>query len=267
MLELDLDQRLRDYFRAELDADGASTGLHSAVLSIPESVPSARLSRRTVLLLAAVLLVTVLVGTTIAVGSGVFHLPWVNRPQPADPFAQEPYHLDLPTDWMVLGEPGYDTSIDATGDMPGWLEALGLVGPNDFRAYEPVGGAGGLRLAINPTDGLSAVPDVLNGSGQVAALLPGVSGQPTADIVAYANPAQRFERVQWTETVDWGSGSAAPRSCVAYVSEGEFNPVVVVFSFPAATDRLADVEALMTSFEVTGNALTSPASQSSEAVP
>ncbi len=38
---------------------------------------------------------------------------------------------------------------------------------------------------------------------------------------------------------------------------GEFDPVNVVFSWPAETDRLAEVETLMATFKVTGNPVVS----------
>ena len=68
----------------------------------------------------------------------------------AGAFAGRTFRLDLPADWAVLGTPAYDGTIDATPDVAAWLEALDLAGSNAFRAYEPVAGAGGLRLADQP---------------------------------------------------------------------------------------------------------------------
>ena len=57
--------------------------------------------------------------------------------------------------------------------------------------------------------------------------------------------------------MDWGSGAPSSRAVAGYEIMGEFDPVYVAWSWPADTDRLAEVEALMASFEVTGNAVAS----------
>lgn len=69
--------------------------------------------------------------------------------------------------------------------------------------------------------------------------------------------AAKATRFRWTQTLDWGGGTPSARTCVGYEVLGEFDPVYVVFSYPAEADRLAQVEALMASFEVLGNPVVS----------
>lgn len=170
-------------------------------------------------------------------------------PSPAgDVFAGLPYRLDLPADWVVLGSPDYLEALDAGGDVAAWLTALDLVGPNAIRAYEPLPAAAGLRLAVNPATPWRSSPPVLRDAGLVEAL-PGVTGEPIGELVP-VGPVQKAGRFRWTQTLDWGSGAPSARSCVGYEVLGEFEPVYVVFSYPDGSERLADVEALMTTFEV-----------------
>ena len=180
-------------------------------------------------------------------------LPTVASPTPSDAFAGLTYRLDLPSDWIVPGSPSYDATIEGVPDMAAWLEQLGLVGPNAFRAYEPRPDASGLRLAINPRS--TAAPAPLENAASISAL-PGVTDEPVGDWVAVGETA-KAARFRWTQSSDWGSGSPSARTCVGYSVVGEFDPVNVVFSYPAGTDRLADVEALMSSFEVLGNPVAS----------
>jgi hypothetical protein len=171
----------------------------------------------------------------------------------SDPFAGLTYRLDLPADWIVLGSSSYDVTLDSRPDVASWLTQLNLVGPNAFRAYEPLPGAAGLRLAVNPASvsGESWIVD-----GGVVSAFPGVTGEPVGDMVPVGQAA-KASRFRWKQSIDWGSGSSSARTCVWYVVMGEFAPVNVVLSYPAETDRLADVEALMATFEALGNPVVS----------
>lgn len=173
----------------------------------------------------------------------------------AGAFAGRTYRLDLPADWVVLGSPDYDGSIDATPDVAAWLDALDLAGANAFRAYEPVAAADGLRLAINPASPWrSADEHPLRGG--VPEKLSGVTDEPIGEMVPLGT-AGKGTRFRWTQEIDWGSGTPTARSVAGYEVFSAFDPVYVVFSWPAGTDRLADVEALMASFEVLGTAVAS----------
>jgi hypothetical protein len=174
----------------------------------------------------------------------------------SDPFASLTYRLDLPVGWIVLGSSSYDAKLDTAPDVAGWLKQLELSGPNAFRAYEPLPDAAGLRLAINPsTTWNSLTPGPLRDATALAAL-PGVTGEPIGDYAA-VGVAAKGGRFRWTQALDWGDGSPSARNCVGYAVWGEFDQVNVVFSYPAETNRLAEVEAMMASFEVLGNPVVS----------
>jgi hypothetical protein len=57
---------------------------------------------------------------------------------------------------------------------------------------------------------------------------------------------------RWTQEIDWGHGSSSPRTCVGYFVMVD-NPVNVVFCYPAGTDRQAEIDAIVGTFEVLGN--------------
>lgn len=174
----------------------------------------------------------------------------------SDLFADLTYRLDLPADWIVLGSSSYDAGLDAAPDVAGWLRQLDLSGPNSFRAYEPLPGAAGLRLAIKPsTTWNSATPGPLQ-DGSALAALSGVAAGPVGDLVPVGANA-KASRFRWTQTLDWGNGSPSTRNCVGYVVMSEFDQVNVVFTYPAKTDRLAEVEAMMDTFVVLGNPVVS----------
>lgn len=203
---------------------------------------------RIVVGLVSTLLSTVVVGTCTAGGSPTPGSPAASRtPEAGDTFAGLPYRLDVPAGWIVLGSPAYDASLDEGADVARWLDALDLEGPEAFRAYEPETGAAGLRVAINPPSPWRADEQVLFDEGAVAAL-PGVTGTPVGDMVGVGEAA-KATRFRWTETLDWGRGSPSARTCVGYAVMGEFGQVNVVYSYPTETDRLAEVEALMATFE------------------
>lgn len=180
-------------------------------------------------------------------------VPAATLSQPVDAFADLTYRLDLPADWIVLGASSYDATLDSVPDVAIWLKQLDLVGSNAFRAYEPKPGAAGLRLAINPPSTWNPAP--LQDAGAISAL-PGVTGEPVGDM-APVGVVAKASRFRWTQSIAWGSGSPSARSCVGYFVMGEFDPVNVVFSYPAETDRLAEVEALMATFQVLGNPVVS----------
>lgn len=171
------------------------------------------------------------------------------------PFAGRTYRLDLPADWVVVDTPAYDETIDATPDVAAWLDALDLAGSNAFRAYEPVPGAGGLRLYVNPASPWREANDhPLRGDLQEK--VSGVTDEPIGEMVPLAG-AGKGTRFRWTQEIDWGSGAPSARSVAGYDVFGELDAVYVVFTWPAETDRLAEVDALMQTFEVTGTAVAS----------
>ncbi len=170
-----------------------------------------------------------------------------------DAFAGLTYRLDLPADWVVLGTPAYDGAIDASPDVVAWLKRLDLGGQNAFRAYEPLPGAAGLRLAINPL--LEWNPSPLQEEGAVAAL-PGVTGSVSSDVLATGADWKAFG-YRWDETMDWGNGSPSARTCDGYFVMAQFNPVNVVFCYPAGSNRQAEIDALVSTFEVLGNPVVS----------
>jgi hypothetical protein len=181
--------------------------------------------------------------------------PPASMSAPTGPFAGRTYQLDLPADWVVLGSPDYDESIDATPDVAAWLDALDLAGANAFRAYEPVAAADGLRLAINPASPWRPA-DEHPLRGGVPEKLVGVTDEPIGEMVPLGT-AGKGTRFRWTQEIDWGSGTPSARSVAGYEVFSEFDPVYVVFSWPAGTDRLAEIKALMASFEVLGTAVAS----------
>ena len=162
------------------------------------------------------------------------------------------YRLDLPADWIILGTAAFDTAIDTAPDVTGWLRDLELSGPNAFRAYEALPDAAGLRLAINPPVGWDTDSAGPLDNAELLAALPGVMDEPVGEWVAVGTTG-KASRFRWTQSLDWGTGSPSARSCVGYQVATEFDPVNVVFTYPVGTDRLSEVEALMTTFAVLGN--------------
>jgi hypothetical protein len=186
-------------------------------------------------------------GTTPADGTP----PAEGTPAPTserDVFAGLPYRIDLPGDWIALGASGYDTAMDSTPDMQAWLAGLGLEGQNAFRAYEPLDGGAGLRLAVNPQRTWN--PSPLQEEGAVAAL-PGVTGKIDSDVLAVGDAWKAFG-YRWSESIDWGDGGPASRDCIGYFVMVDPNPVNVVFCYPSGTDRREEVEAIVATFEMTG---------------
>ncbi len=171
-------------------------------------------------------------------------------PSPVDPFAELTYRLDLPAGWIVMGTPEYLVALDAGTDVADWLAALGLQGPDAFRAYEPMPDAGGLRVAMNQNGSTWDSSGPLQDATLLAGL-PGVSGPPVGELVPVGSQ-YKASRFQWTQRLDWGDGQVSARQCVSYVVMGEYTPVSVVFTYPAGADRLADIEALMATMAVTG---------------
>ena len=169
-------------------------------------------------------------------------------PGVSDPFAGLSYRMDVPADWVVLGTPAYDEAIDAAPDVAASLKGLDLEGQNAFRAYEPLPGAAGIRLAIRPLQAWN--PSPLQEEGAVAAL-PGVTGKVSSDVLA-TGPDWKAFGYRWTQEMDWGDGSPSPRTCVGYFVMVE-NPVNVVFCYPVGTDRHAEVDAMVATFRVLGN--------------
>ena len=93
MLDHELSTLIRDWAGAEA-ADGPSPSLRQRIIAIPDVVASRRGAasfgnRRTLLLLAAVLAMTVALGGALAVGAGLIHLPW-QESDPIHPGAIDP---------------------------------------------------------------------------------------------------------------------------------------------------------------------------------
>lgn len=165
-----------------------------------------------------------------------------------DAFAGLPYRLDLPPTWITLGSDAYDSRLDSTPEVRAWRAALGLDGQNAFRAYEPLAGAVGVQMAVNPQRTWN--PSPLQDEGLVAAL-PGVTGEVSSDVVATGRDWKAFG-YRWSETIDWGSGTPSARDCVGYFVMVDPNPANVVFCNPVGTDRVAEVEAIVATFQMTG---------------
>jgi hypothetical protein len=183
--------------------------------------------------------------------------PATGAPPPVDDsaFAGRTYRLDLPADWVVLGSPDYDGTIDATPDVAAWLDALDLAGANAFRAHEPVAGAGGLRLYVNPASPWRVANDHPLRGG-IPEKLAGVTDEPVGEMVPLGR-AGKATRFTWTQEIDWGNGTPSARSVAGYDVFAELDGVYVVFTWPAGTDRLAEVDTMMQTFEVTGTAVAS----------
>ncbi len=80
MPDRDLEQRLREHFRVEVDDGGPSASLLLSVSSIPEGTSTPILpGRRGLLLLLAAALLALIAGTTAAVGTGLLRLPWATE--------------------------------------------------------------------------------------------------------------------------------------------------------------------------------------------
>jgi hypothetical protein len=169
-----------------------------------------------------------------------------------DAFAGLTYRLDLPAGWITLGTTAYDARLDATPDVARWLRDLELAGPNAFRAYEPLPGGAGLRLAVNPPVVWNSDADGPLVNGDLLDVLQGITGEVEGTYVAFGNTGKAV-RFRWTQELDWGSGSPTSRDCVGYQVMTEFDPVNIVFTFPSGSDRVQEVEALMATFEVLGN--------------
>jgi hypothetical protein len=135
MIDRELEQILQTRFRAEADGTGSTpTALYASVSGIPDAVPFAagRTVPRRVLLLAAVVLVALVIGGVLAVGSGLIRLP---RP-PDEDLSQlstavlQPIPCDLTMDDGVAFEMEY--RVDASG-APGTLvvdsDGLAIRGP------------------------------------------------------------------------------------------------------------------------------------------
>lgn len=137
MIEREFEQRLRGYVRSEVAAAGAVPAeLRESVWAIPDAVVPAgagvfRTRRGIVLLAAAAMLLALLVGGAIAVGSGLIPwlasdeelnvpggVPWVD--QPATRTEAGTYYLDLP------GRAHIDTppSVRVTFELPGGWERV-----------------------------------------------------------------------------------------------------------------------------------------------
>jgi hypothetical protein len=171
-----------------------------------------------------------------------------------DAFSGLPYRLDLPAGWISMGSDDYDETADSTPEVQAWRAGLGLDGQNAFRAYEPLDGAAGLRIAVNPQRTWN--PSPLQDEGSVAAL-PGVTGKVSSDVLATGAAWKAFG-YRWSESIDWGSGTPSARDCIGYFVMVDPNPVNVVFCWPSGTERGAEAEAIVATFEMTGTPVFSP---------
>jgi hypothetical protein len=98
MTEREFEQRLRGFYRSEVEAaaDRVPPELRESVWAIPDTVRiggrGSFASRRTVLLLAAAMLLALAVGTAIAVGAGL--IPWLDDDRRTE--------LSVPDSWAQL---------------------------------------------------------------------------------------------------------------------------------------------------------------------
>jgi hypothetical protein len=114
MTEREFEQRLRAFYRAEVEAAGqVPADLVESVASIPDRVPyrpGLFQTRRGVVLLAAALLMALLVSGAIAVGTGLIRLPWLpdeRTTQLSGPFellGPTPCNQTLPDDLLLSVE-------------------------------------------------------------------------------------------------------------------------------------------------------------------
>jgi hypothetical protein len=168
------------------------------------------------------------------------------------PFAGRTYGLDLPAGWVRSDSPAYDRAIDSSPAVAAWLNRLDLLGQNDFRAYEPMPAAGGLRLAINPVAPWRQPEGSIFQAQQNIEALPGTRAGSVSSVWVATDVGKGFG-YEWIEELDWGGGTASARSCIGWAIYTEFEPVNVVFSYPAGTNPAVDIKTLMASFRVTGN--------------
>jgi hypothetical protein len=100
MTDRDFEQRLRDFYRGEVGPDGAPEHLRLRVQEVSNVGAGRRADRRWIVLVAAALLVALVAGTAIAVGTGLLRPPWL-PPQPPRPYVLEP--RDFTTAQSVQG--------------------------------------------------------------------------------------------------------------------------------------------------------------------
>ncbi|HET6744808.1 MAG TPA: hypothetical protein VFH90_03055, partial [Candidatus Limnocylindria bacterium] len=115
MTEREFEQRLRGYYRAEVEGAGRMPAeLRENVWAIPDRMPATAglfQSRRAVVLFAAAMLTALLVGGAIAIGAGLLRLPWERDDPPtiiARPGGWVAYVVAL-TDWNTPGGPAFET--------------------------------------------------------------------------------------------------------------------------------------------------------------
>ncbi len=125
MTEHELEQRLRAWYRAEVESATAPSALQASVAAIPAQLPyRARFfqtRRRFVLLAATAMLAALLIGGAIAIGSGLLRLPWL----PDD----RNLAIGRPSGWVayVVALTDWNTPDGPTYESPGSPTRIALV--------------------------------------------------------------------------------------------------------------------------------------------
>jgi hypothetical protein len=98
MTEQELERRLQGYFRAETDGEVASGSLLASITAIPERRPAGPFAsgRGLLLLAAAGLILALLAGSALAIGSGLIELPWQHAPTLINQAPASPVPLSTP---------------------------------------------------------------------------------------------------------------------------------------------------------------------------
>ena len=150
MNEDSLPALIREWARAEAQ-DGPSASLRPSIAAIPDAFPVRRSApwglfgdRRTMAILAAVLALTVVVGSALAIGSGLVPVPW-QEPTRIHPGAIEPCSV-------VAGGPSARTQNIIAGDLVGDFEEQANSSPPRINSFE---GDGCLYLATDDRGSLA----------------------------------------------------------------------------------------------------------------
>jgi hypothetical protein len=220
MLDRDLEQRLRGYFATEVGADAASSSLVARVTAIPDARPASPIfgDRRTVVLLAAAaLLLALVLGTALAVGSGLVMLPWTSRETVPSPAPSElEGSLPLPAGHLQPGvryQAGFGfgpSPIEFSFAVPvgsgSWdlsrldSDGLGVQRPNAFLEMEiPDGVYRDPCRRLQGTDRAETVDDFISKLRMSLERVPGLSvassgsseigGRRSSDLVITIDPA------------------------------------------------------------------------------
>jgi hypothetical protein len=207
MTKDELERRLRDWYRAEIaEREAAPEALHSSVGTIPETTPTAgarmRPGRGFVLLAAAALLLTLLIGATIAIGSGLLPAPWAVDETP--PVTLAP--VSLPRDGRLLEARPY--WIWVSGDEADVPLRVTVTVPARWRSEVPDGSEGGMRrgharlhvwivdsvfTSLCPPTTLNSVGPTVDDLTSALASIERVEASTPTDIVVDGHRGKRIE--------------------------------------------------------------------------